>query len=353
VNDTTIATIAFVVLALAVVIAGFYGMRSALRRGSFIQRGLAFAIDMTVVAALIYFASFQFTDVMVAAGKAGRAIGIGFLGVYLAVFCSALGGGRTIGLAITGLRIANVHGEAISFAQSFCRAGVLLLPFWAAAFSVQRHFQGDALQIATVVWSFVVVGIGGALLSLLWIGDGSQSLHDVVTGSYVVRAKDGVEAKRIGPWAIAGVLAIFALSLIAPMAPIAWLEGWDPGRTVALGLRMQRAFAGAGAFEMKGFHAATMNSLSSLEVEVWLYEPTSDLTSVCKRVADQALALAPTLLGYQQFSVSVGHGWDFGVASAEQGQTCYGTPAQWRQGNVATARYRLVVAGVVSVSDQQ
>lgn len=297
----------------------------------------------------IYLASFWLTDFMVAAGEAGRAIGVGLLGLYLAVLSAAAGGGRTLGHRVTGLRVVDAHGEGISLARSLVRAAILVLPLYAALFSVRRYFANeDAAEIATIAWSVIVVGIGGSLFYLFMLGRGQQSLHDVLTGTYVARTKRDFVATEVGAWHWAAVFGIFVLSVVAPMVPLAWFEGWEPGRTVVFGMKLHRALQANHTLEMRGFEAQMGNSSSSLEIGVWLYKPADDLTPVCRRVADQVFALAPDLLGYRNFAVRVGYGWDFGIAAAQRGLVCYGTLEQWRSGTQATQSFSLDLAGALS-----
>ena len=58
-------------------------------------------------------------------------------------------------------------------------------------------------------------------------------------------------------------------------------------------------------------------------------------------------------MGYSQFVVRASHGWNFGIAYAEQGAIRTGTLAQWRNGSTTRQLYRADVAGTLSYYEEK
>lgn len=212
----------------------------------FWRRVLAFVIDGLLLGVAGYAAGSLFHDTLSAMDGPTRLIGLGAGLLYFGILSSGVGGSRTLGMRLMGLKVVAVGGRPLSLPASLWRALVLQAPLM---------LNGTFVQIDDPVWAYIysvvatvlVFGVTLAQIILLLFNLPSRRLaHDLLSGSAVVRttATDvpGVTSRRATWAAVIVVLLVLAADLgltfsgvdltpksldplLAPQAAVAALPG--------------------------------------------------------------------------------------------------------------------------------
>jgi uncharacterized RDD family membrane protein YckC len=143
----------------------------AARFAGFWIRALAFLIDSVVIGLIVTIVSAGRTGALAWANgpalDAWRALPETLVGlIYLTVLWSWIGGGRTVGMRVLGLRVVGADGGPIS------------------------------LPAAVVRWIGIVLSAAFLLIGLAWVALDArkQGWHDKLAGSFVLRGGDGNDA---------------------------------------------------------------------------------------------------------------------------------------------------------------
>src|SRR5690349_638959 len=128
---------------------------------AWVRRLLALFLDCLVVTAAGT-AALLFLGIVVDTRPEDPLFGFAILIAYFAVSNSSVTGGRSIGKRLTGLRVVGANGDAISLGRSMVRTTVMFLPL--IVLTSDFRFVADAADCpgSTIVYSLIVVGIGGA-----------------------------------------------------------------------------------------------------------------------------------------------------------------------------------------------
>lgn len=101
-----------------------------------------------------------------------------------------MGKGQTIGKRIVKIKVIDRYGKETSVGRSFVRYVILGAPFF---FNQAVIPQSAALTPMGYPVCFIIFGIGGAIIYLYVFNRKTrQSLHDLVVGTFVVKAPNAV-----------------------------------------------------------------------------------------------------------------------------------------------------------------
>ena len=133
------------------------------------------------------------------------------------------------------------HDASVAAPRTFLRFAVLGAPFFLAHLVDGPDWSPSP---GAYLLSAIVFGLGGAILYLnIFNGSTRQSLHDLVAGTYVVRASAEAEldAPPIGQGhLVVAALWVVAATLLAPVLP-GWMgKGKEPGDLAAARHRLDR-----------------------------------------------------------------------------------------------------------------
>jgi uncharacterized RDD family membrane protein YckC len=165
----------------------------------FWRRVLAFVIDAFLTAipcGVLGFAFYQFFTIH---RVDGFLIGFALTLAYFAILGSSVATGQTLGHRLTDLQVVDQQGSVISLKRSALRYLILLVPILVSSELVPAFAR---YGVNTVVdW---MVDFGGFAIVYLYVFNRStrQSLHDLVTETYVVRfvPSGPVEPRRFWRW---------------------------------------------------------------------------------------------------------------------------------------------------------
>lgn len=314
------------------VIAGFWRRLAALLIDCLI---LGVPAQLLGLAFFRWFASF---------GQAGRLIGFVVALLYFGLLNSRLGGGQTVGKRLFGIRVVDRDGETLSPMRSILRFMVIAIPYFLNGlwFDVDPAATGPIDYLLGGVLIFVVFGGLGAIIYLFVFNRRTrQSLHDLVVGSFVVRAApvaaviDSIPRLHlvvVGCWLalvlvvpLVGVWVIQKSNLTEPLKPLAEIQS---ALKAELRIRQVKVVMGHTTTAALGSRASTT---SYLEVDAQANEAQEDLDTLLPLIAGVVLRLHPDLLGNQMLGIQARRGFDLGIAGWSQGRREAHDAAGWRQ----------------------
>jgi uncharacterized RDD family membrane protein YckC len=112
----------------------------------FWSRLLAIGLDCVTLVVAGYALGLLFGDQFAQMGRWGRLVGFGIALVYFGVLNSCVGGGKTLGKRLMGIRVVGEDGRCISTPRSLVRSAILssiyFLPPLGPDLDLQPHLDG-------------------------------------------------------------------------------------------------------------------------------------------------------------------------------------------------------------------
>ncbi len=151
-----------------------------------LTRIVAWLIDMAVVFAVSYVLALPFLARMTASPALARLEG-GLVGLaYFGVLSSRLGGGRTLGLRLLGVKLIRLDGQLVSLPRSMARAAILIAPVVANGWDVWTGVPLVDQGIVALAFT-AVFGLTLAQIYLIGFNQPTGRLaHDILTRTAVV-----------------------------------------------------------------------------------------------------------------------------------------------------------------------
>lgn len=174
------------------------------------RRLCAIAIDYAAIGALGLLLAYLCYEPLVAAGEYARLAGLAIVILYFGVFNSWLGGGRSLGKRVFGLRVVRTDGRLLSPAEGALRGVIACLPLLLG----NLFLPGEDPALASAI-DLLGFGIPISSLYLLIFSKTGRVLHDFVASSLVeARTTSSRSAPPVWPghWANAALICLgFAL----------------------------------------------------------------------------------------------------------------------------------------------
>ncbi len=284
----------------------------------------AWFIDAIVLAVVGCAIGWAFMDYVSPLGANGRAIGLGIGILYHGILGSSLGGGRTIGKRVLGLKVTGLNGKPLNLFAALWRALFLMGP---AMLNGWYFKVADPIlvQVLGVVAITAVFGIGLAQVYLILFGGPARRLvHDLVSGSVVVRAETReFPAPKMGVHAVvAGVLiaAAFGLALTGP----SMLKAWMPSLATMVAPEQRVVDAveklpGIGDVSVQDntmtvYSDGKQTTTRTLVVTATTGQWPADTNPLLARIGAETVRAYRFAPG-QRLTVTIVHGFDLGIAS--------------------------------------
>lgn len=304
------------------------------------RRVAAFLMDAVLLALGGFLIGALFYDALAQMGFAARLVGFGLSLLYFGLLDSRVGDGRSIGKRLFGLRLVGRDGLPVGLSRAGLRYGVLALAWFLNGAPVDADaFAGDspAQLVLAVLGAVAVFGLALSLLYLLLFNRHTrQSLHDLLSGCYVVMDSGGAPAAS-GLWR--GHIVVVALLLLGSIAiPLGMKQMSQTPAFVAM-MQVQRAVAqepgvsevsiqiGTAARSAPDANTQPRHSLSILARSRVHDEPQH----LAQRLANRALDALPEVATLDLIGVHTYYGYDIGIARKITAYSLMQTPMQWRQ----------------------
>jgi uncharacterized RDD family membrane protein YckC len=303
----------------------------------FWRRVAALAIDLILLGVPLFVVGIVFFDWAVRLGFWGRAIGFVVALGYFATMNSAASDGQTLGMRILDIKVVGRDGLPISIARAAVRYCIIAVPYFLNGvwFGAVRATPIAIYVLGPLLCLIVIGGSGSIAYLYIFNRRTRQSLHDLVTGSFVVRAASTGQMPLslahlhlvvIGCWGLATMMAVPLLvqlpvfnSVFVPLLPIQNEIAARPD------VRSAQVTAGTSYFAS----TSGSSSASYLNVSAQLRQRPDNPEAVLLSIAQTVRAAAPNFLGRDLLAVHIAYGFDFGVANWTLRNNDSGRPADW------------------------
>jgi len=294
----------------------------------------AFLIDVILLGLAGNILGLVFFEPLSGIGDLGRGIGFVIALLYFGLQNSSIGGGQTVGKRILGIKVVDSSGHLISLTRAHIRAAVLILPNFLNMLQLPFIQMADWAAMAIfVLGSVAVFGLGVGIVYLYLFNTRTrQSVHDLVTGTYVITKRESeVIPKMEILWIHKAVVGcLLAITLLAPFA-----LGMDVGNP---GTGLMKLFFDLGQtgkytyIDIKDSRRLGEGpSFTSLNIVVWLREKPVSLEAAARDTARQVLMGFPEVESRDNMSITVGRGIDIGIGSISSTHTFHQSPMEWRR----------------------
>ena len=296
----------------------------------FWRRLFGFLIDCLIVGIFGLLIGTIFFDTFAAMGGWGKLVGFIIALAYFGVMNSAVGGGQTVGKRLVNIKVVNREGELISLLRSFVRYAILGSPFFLNGATIS-----PSIPLLTTFAGILIFGAGFAIFYLYIFNRGTrQSLHDLATGTLVVRATDVEPPPQLHLWKyhvlIAGIGATLILVSILSVSILIG-QGFGLAHLVTLQENIQHSGKVHFSSVFVGKVWGASGEVRYLKVDaVWRGRPDS-YEMAASEIASIVMRDYPDLSSTDALVVNVIFGFDIGIASSWQSYSSAYSPEQWMQ----------------------
>lgn len=180
----------------------------------------AFVIDTLILGAIGLTLGALCFDPLARMGTPARLIGFAIALAYFGVLNSRLGNGQTLANRWLGIRVVNAQGQPLSLPRALLRYivldGLVLLNLLPIQSEVGQPASAGVLMVQALLSALALGGSFAIVYLAIFNGRTRQSLHDLVVGSYVVRAQPETGEAHFAPvwrghFVVAAVIALLFL----------------------------------------------------------------------------------------------------------------------------------------------
>ena len=267
-------------------------------------------------------------------GSWGRLLGFVIAVAYFGVLESRMGGGRTVGKRLLGIRVVDHNGGGLSSVRALVRSAIFFVPYFLNG--LIPGVDGMIPWVA-VLFSVLVFGLGFSILYLLLFNlPTRQSVHDLAAGAWVVR--DGAATPQLSPLRRVHEIVIGVAIVVSLLVPLGGL--WFMSRVTSLAplVRVARSldaespitsasvFAGT---DWSSFNGSAMHETTVLNAQVVVKRMPANPKALATSIAAMLLHDVPDASTKDVVSVQLVYGYDIGIAEDWRSTNYNGTPAEW------------------------
>jgi uncharacterized RDD family membrane protein YckC len=295
----------------------------------FWRRSLAFVFDGMVLGGAGALIGSVLFEPLANLGAWGRLLGFIVSALYFVSLDSSLGNGQTLGKQIARIRVVDGVGNTISPRRAAVRYSLLAAPVYLNGLPIQTSATTGVLGI---VLGIVLFGLGGAAAYLYIFNRRTrQSVHDLATGTFVVRKSSiGPIEKSIWRPHLAIASALFAVALVASVAGSVLASSALPNGLIQSieAIEDTGDVHNASVFIGKSWNSTTVTEY--VEVRVVLKEHPDDREAMARKIANMVLDEFPDANKVDLVQVVLTRGYDIGIASGWSSTVVYRSPSEWR-----------------------
>jgi len=273
-------------------------------------------------------------DVLASLGGFGRLIGFAIALPYFTLLNGSIGRGQTIGKRIMGIEVTDGSGRHIGTGRSLVRYCILGVPFFLNNTPLPAGASSLLVGFADGV---LVFGLGGAIIYLYIFNRRTrQSLHDLIVGTFVVKAGGSGSPPKVPVWRAHLVVISAWCLLVAVGIPVfgpMLMKGSVFPNVSALQQKLQATgeIHSASIFVGKTWSSfnGTNHETSYLQSTVICKRRPVDYESAANGIAAVILANYPGIQQEDILTVTIAYGYDIGIASSWNRQTFEHSPRDW------------------------
>lgn len=311
----------------------------------FWRRLAAFIIDGFIIGVPLIIIGFVFRDWAFSLGPWGRIVGYVIILVYWGFFNSKFRDGQTLGKRMMKIAIVDGNGAYLSPGKALLRAFIL------AVIGLLNRWQLPLLQnpILMVIATTIIFGGGLAVLyGFIFNRKTRQGLHDLVVGSYVVKAPPNPQViaptiplihKRItigfvGLGLVLGLSGFFLQSANTTLG-ILEPEEWEEIQELHAILSENDEFFTVGVNRLNRQQVGSPTVMRDLNIEVWVKKSCSRDPEYCnellKQIAHTAFENYDDIDNLTGMRIAIINQFDLGLATGNFKQGAAWTIEDWRK----------------------
>jgi uncharacterized RDD family membrane protein YckC len=281
----------------------------------FWRRTGAFLIDGLVLVIVGFILGLFLQDQFETMGSWGRAVGFSVAMAYFGIMESRIFQGSTLGKLALDIQVVTTAGVPLGVGRTLLRATVFWVPYFLNNAALG---DGQHQSVLLTIQGLVVFGLGGAVLYLyLFNRRTRQSVHDLIAGAVVVRARRKDMPRMLPVWRghIAAVAVLFLITIggIAYGYSLLGKSAFQP--LLAVQQQVSRLPAVRAASVVQGVNFAAGTRTNVLKISAITRPNVGDEAKLANDIAHIALTAYPPLRQLDGFSVTLMHGYDIGIAS--------------------------------------
>ncbi|USH01373.1 RDD family protein [Grimontia kaedaensis] len=258
-------------------------------------------------------------DFLAQLGGWGLLVGFAISIIYFGVMNSSLVNGQTLGKMLLKIRVVDSSNSTVSLPMSFLRSSIVLIPVF---LSVAQLPSEVLLPYLIYPLSFIILG---GFLSILYLYIFNrvtrQSLHDLVSGTYVVSVNGSI-GTPLSIWKphLVIVTLVLITSFLSPIFTSDLVKSKDFISLLETEreIRKNKLVKSATVQEV----SSTFNSFDSssktikfVEANVFLHKKGVYDANIAKRLAAIIVDVYPDSLNNSFIQVTLTYGYDIGISS--------------------------------------
>ena len=301
----------------------------------FWRRLLALILDSFVLGLVGVILGLFLFDFFSQLGGWGRLFGFCIALIYFGLLNSTIGKGQTIGKRIMRIEVVDRVGNNISIGRSFLRYTVLGAPFFLNQLMISPTVL---ISVIGYIIGIIIFGFGGAIVYLYIFNRRTrQSLHDLATGTFVVKTLPKGEISPVSIWrlhliAIASwFFIVIGVSLVIPHFA---QKGIFPELiTIVQSIHSSGKVHMATVFVGKSWRITGEEKWENTYIHsnaIWKGQP-DNYEIAAGEIASIILNEYSDVLNKDVLGITVTYGYDIGIASAWKRQYIQHSPQEWQE----------------------
>lgn len=290
----------------------------------------AFFIDIVFLWLLGQAAGVVLYAQFAALGAWGILVGLGITVLYFGVMQSRLRGGQSLGMYALGLKLVSRTGEPLSVPAAALRAAIFCLAYFMNGFII--NLGADKIWLAMSILVLLAGIIFSIYYLLLFNRRTRQSLHDLAVGAFVVRAGPGkLNLPTASVWRGHAAFIAAAVIVFAGIAQVS-RQFLPPAQLTSLQAVSEELQKMPGV-QSVGILLSTVHVGNESREQLWInaiVNPSLPATQiVAQGMVELLLKQYPEASRQSSIGVSLGSGYNIGIASSWTSTNYAHTPEQW------------------------
>jgi uncharacterized RDD family membrane protein YckC len=293
----------------------------------FWRRAAAFVVDALVLMFIGFLLGLGLSSFFRSLGSAGRVVGFLIATLYFTALDGPLGGGRSPGKRLLGIRVAGEGGEPLGWVPAAMRGAFLGLLMAVNGYPAEPDMR-DPVSAALMLFSLLVAA---TFYRVVFERARRQGLHDLAASSFVLRAAS--------PWAeppppgrvhlvmTAALPVVLCAAGFFIMARISETATFKPMLAARAAVRSHVGSSPVGI----SFNRYYMNGHVEdvLQVTVFYFQPPSDPEATAGEVARAVLDSGYPTGAVSAIGVNIVDGYTIGINSISHGHNFVHGVGQW------------------------
>jgi len=299
---------------------------------NFCTRIAALIIDIVILWLVGFILGSFLFDFLVGIGYWALFIGYVIAVLYYGILNSEYGNGQTIGKRLTLIKVVDSNSKYIPLQKSFLRATVLVIPL---------YLNGSGFISWTTILNPVGVIIAilffTALISLFYLyifNSGTrQSIHDLVSGTYVVRShiQENIIHHPIWKGHLVIIIMLVLILMIGSRIGIEYFADIKDVKQLSVitnNISKEEQYKSVSFTFIKSYQSGTKTEI--LQINAYMIRESNDLEQIAIKVFSK-IDNNNDLEKYDYINVNIVYGIDFGFSRQWKSYPYTHSIEQWRE----------------------